>query len=68
MIRQQVFYLAIAFARDLQAAFVDNRNFKDLRTLIETTEENRLALLNHGHPVDPKDILVVFVSDGMTYH
>ena len=33
-----------------------NENSKDLRTLMETTEEHRLALLNHGQPVDQQDI------------
>ena len=38
-----------------------SENSKDLRTLMETTEENRLALLNRGQPVDQQDTFFVYL-------
>ena len=36
-------------------------NSKDIRTLMERTEEHRLVLLNHGQPVVQQDIFFVYI-------
>ena len=36
-----------------------NETAKDLRQLVETVEEHRLALENMGQPVDQQDIFLV---------